>query len=159
MPAPQAALDMIRPYQQQAPVDVVGIARALGLNVYSDNLPNGVSGQIVKRPQYGSPSGYSIIVNSNEAHVRQRFTVAHEIAHFILHCSSIGDGISESTLYRAAGLSSRQEVEANQLAAEILMPQNLLLLATQNGQYTARQMADTFNVSEVAMSIRLGLPT
>jgi len=155
----KAAHDIIRVHQAAYPVDVVALAEALGLKVFADELPAGVSGQIVKKPDYGSVSGYSIIVNSKEAPVRQRFTVAHEIAHFVLHKDMIGDGIQESALYRANGFSNRQEVEANKLAADILMPWHLLSPVVKEAPKTPAQLAETFNVSEVAMSIRLGLPT
>jgi predicted transcriptional regulator len=153
------AMELIRPLQVEAPVDPIEIARFFGLFVFADFLPSGVSGKIVRRPEYGSASGYAIIVNSGEAQVRQRFTVAHEIAHFILHRDQIGDGFEESAMYRVASMSNRQEAEANRLAAEILMPQHLILMAAQDGRKTAAELARMFNVSEVAMSIRLGLPT
>lgn len=153
------AMEIIKNYQTTAPVDVVKVAAAFGLNVYAEPLPDGVSGKIVRRPDFGSSSGYSIIVNSSEPKTRQRFTVAHEIAHFILHRAKIGNGIEESTLYRANGMSSKEETQANRLAAEILMPDHLLLGESQKGRQTARDMANKFSVSEVAMSIRLGLPT
>lgn len=159
MSSTAAAHDIIRAHQTSSPVDVVALAEALGLKVFADALPAGVSGQIVKRPEYGSPSGYSIIVNSKEAPVRQRFTVAHEIAHFVLHKDMIGDGIQESTLYRANGFSSKQEVEANKLAADVLMPWHLLSPIVNATPRTPAELAEVFNVSEVAMSIRLGLPT
>lgn len=159
MIAPQHAMQIIRANQISPPVDVIAVAQAFGLNVFADHLPLGVSGQIVRRPEYGSASGYSIIVNSGEAMVRQRFTVAHEIAHFVLHKDMIGDGIQESTLYRAAGFSSRQEVEANKLAADILMPWHLLTPLLSAEPRTTSDLAQEFVVSEVAMSIRLGLPT
>jgi predicted transcriptional regulator len=153
------AMDIIKNHQINPPVDVIEIARAFGLNVYSDNLSGGVSGMIVHRPEYGSSSGYSIIVNSGEPQTRQRFTVAHEIAHFVLHRDKIRNGIEDSTLYRAASMSNHDETQANRLAAEILMPHHLLLRYAQEHPRTAREMANIFNVSEVAMSIRLGLPT
>jgi len=159
MTVSQGARDIIRAHQTAAPVDVVVLAQALGLNVFADTLPTGVSGQIVRRPDYGSVTGYSIIVNAVEARVRQRFTVAHEIAHFILHRDQIGDGIQESTLYRAVGFSSKQEVEANKFAADILMPWHLLDQMVHSEPTTIEDLADRFEVSEVAMSIRLGFPT
>jgi len=154
-----AAMEILRVHQRSAPVDVVAIARDLGLQVYVDELPPGVSGKLVRRPEFGSPSGYVIIANRMQALVRQRFTVAHEIAHFILHRNEIGDGINEDVMYRADGMTGPQETEANRLAADILMPWHLINTATISGQQTVEHLAQVFVVSEVAMSIRLGMPT
>ncbi len=155
----QVAHDIIRDHQRACPVDVVTLDERLGLKVFADELPPGVSGQILKKPAYGSVSGYSIIVNSKEAPERQRFTVAHEIAHFILHRGKIGDGIQESALYRAVGFDNRQESEANNMAVDILMPWHLLVPIVDAAPKTPADLAKIFGVSEVAMSIRLGLPT
>ncbi|MGB8841364.1 MAG: ImmA/IrrE family metallo-endopeptidase [Aliidongia sp.] len=144
-------------HQQQPPVDVAALAQRFGLNVYADALNPGISGMIVRRPEYRSASGYSIIVNSSDPLVRQRFTVAHEIAHFLLHRDQIGDGITENTLHRAEGFSSKEEVQANKLAADILMPLDLISRQMNGGNRELRELARTFNVSEIAMAIRLGL--
>jgi Zn-dependent peptidase ImmA (M78 family) len=150
-------IQIIERFKQQIPVDVIAIAKNLGVNVYSDNLPVGVSGKIVRRPEYGSTSGYSIIVNANEPIVRQRFTVAHEIAHFVLHRGYIGDGITENALHRSDGFSNWQEVEANQLAADILMPMEKINSAIIGGNTNLSSLASEFKVSEIAMAIRLGI--
>lgn len=159
MNIPPEAQQIISHFQITAPVDVIQIANAFGLVVYADNLQNGVSGMLVRRPEWGSASGFAIVVNSHEAPVRQRFTVAHEIAHYVLHRDQIADGIADDTLYRAVGLSNKQEAEANKLAADILMPWHLLNQSMAGQPTSAHQLAIQFNVSEVAMSIRLGLPT
>lgn len=150
---------IIASFQTTAPVDVMGLAKAFGLSVFSDDLGPGVSGMIVHRPDWNSPSGYSIVVNRKDSPTRQRFTTAHEIGHFVLHREQIKDGITENAMYRAEGLTSRQETEANQMAADILMPWNLIRQATLSGQHSVESLAKLFDVSVVAMSIRLGMPT
>lgn len=150
---------MIALHSQAPPVDVEGIARDLGLAIYSSNLAPNVSGVIVKDASYGTPSGFAIFVDSGEAAVRQRFTAAHEIGHFLLHRDRIGDRHEDNYLLRSIGMSNRQEAEANQFAADLLMPRNLISLAMRNGHTTVDQLADLFKVSKIAMGIRLGLPT
>src|SRR5690348_3700946 len=62
------------------PVPVDEIARMLGAEVrYSPGNDN-VSGALVRSPQ-----GIVIGVNSAQHFHRQRFTIAHELAHFLLH--------------------------------------------------------------------------
>ena len=57
--------------------------------------------------------------------MRRRFTIAHEIAHFLLHRDKIGDQLSDDAMYRSS-LSSDDERAANRLAADILMPMGLI---------------------------------
>ncbi|WP_353340376.1 ImmA/IrrE family metallo-endopeptidase [Pelagimonas sp. KU-00592-HH] len=135
------------------------MARALGVEVKSATLRPRISGQIQRSDS--SQSGYRIRVNRHEAPTRQRFTIAHEIAHFLLHRDYIGDGIEDSILYRST-LSDKREAEANRLAAELLMPKDSVIqaLRVRGGRATPRiavEIAQDFNVSEAAMSIRLGL--
>jgi uncharacterized protein DUF955 len=143
-------------FQEAAPVDVTGLAEALGLTVWEDeDFPEGVSGKIFLDPDNGGVSGYSIAVRASDPYVRKRFTVAHEIAHFILHRNRIGASLTDDALYRS-GLSSWDEVEANRLAADILMPRKLVRQYVQTWGADPSTLAPFFKVSEEAMRIRLG---
>lgn len=141
------------------PVDVAEAARRLGVNVYSAKLADKVSGVLVRDTSYKSASGFVIFVDEDEPAVRQRFTAAHELGHFVLHKESIGDRNEDNYLLRSDGMSNRQEVEANQFAANLLMPMELVQKAMEEGHTTPRALADLFCVSKLAMSIRLGLVT
>lgn len=144
----------LRMFQKSAPVDLRGMAQALGINAWvSHKLPPGISGKLFKDSQHGGTSGYSIQVNAADPYVRRRFTVAHELAHFILHRELIGLGIVDNELYRS-GLPDQKEFEANRLAADILMPRHLLLRYSEDGT-SADAMARQFKVSTSAMRIQL----
>jgi IrrE N-terminal-like domain len=151
------AMSNIAPFQQTAPVDVLGVARAFGLNVWEQALEKGISGKLIRDPQNGGQSGYSIVVNAIEPLTRKRFTVAHEIAHFILHRNQIGDQLTDDTFYRS-GLTTAQEVEANKMAADILMPYELIDQLQRSGVAGVDALAKAFQVSRYAMMIRLGIP-
>ena len=114
---------IIAKYQSQAPVDVVAIAAELGINVWETNsLSESISGKIFKDPLNGGSSGYSILVNAGHSLARKRFTIAHEIAHFILHRKRLESGdLVDDAMYRS-GVSAREETEANMFAADLLMP-------------------------------------
>ncbi len=144
---------------ETVPVNPAHVARKLGLEVYSAELPKNISGMLKRDETYGTPSGFVIFVNKNEPAVRQRFTAAHEIAHFALHKESIGHEVSDNYMLRSEGMSDRQEVEANKFAAAMLMPMDKVNSAIKQGITTPEALAKKFNVSKVAMSIRLGLPT
>lgn len=149
---------LIERFQGSAPVNVVGLAESLGLKVYESDsrLPTEASGMILKDLVNGGTEGYSIIVRASEPYVRKRFTLAHEIAHFILHRDKIGASLSDDRLYRS-GLTNREEIQANQLAADILMPWALIEKYRQRCIGSVALLASEFKVSEAAMRIRLGL--
>lgn len=146
--------EIIERFQKQAPVDVLGLADALGLQVWEDDI-NPFSGALKKDPLHGGISGYSLIVNAVEPLPRKRFTIAHEIAHFILHRDQLVHGDIEETLYRG-GLSDRLETEANKLAADILMPLSLIEDLINKGITSIEELAEALEVSKTAIGIRLG---
>jgi len=146
---------VIERFQNSAPVDVTGLAEALGLNVWEDDdLPENVSGKLFQDSESGGPSGYSISVRASDAYVRRRFTVAHEIAHFVLHRNRVGAVVTDDAYYRS-NLSSWEEVEANRLAADILMPRQLLAKYIKTWGAEPSVLAALFKVSESAIRIRL----
>jgi len=148
---------VLEAHQRDVPVKVGQIARILGVAVSAATLAPGISGEI--RPD--GPGKFMIKVNRHDSPNRQRFTVAHEIAHFLLHRAQIGTGITDDVLYRSS-LSDSREAEANRLAADILMPLELVrrkreLAGNLTDEELAGHLADVFGVSTVAMQIRLGM--
>jgi hypothetical protein len=149
-----------RHISESVPVKVGQLATALGLRVTrSPSLPANISGLI--RPAADTQSGFEILVNKYDTQERQRFTVAHEIGHYLLHRGDIGTGIVDSVLYRSS-LSSRKEVEANKVAASLVMPADkvaaeLAVLGGLDEPGIVEEMAALFKVSTPAMRIRLGV--
>lgn len=150
---PASQRDVILAAQRDRPVRVGEIARAFGVPVRSSTLPAGISGEI--RPCGGT---FEIKVNRHDSRGRQRFTVAHELAHFLLHRDQIGSGVSDDALYRSS-LSDTREAEANRLAADILMPRDAVSAEFERSNGTLEEriqkLAELFGVSEAAMAIRL----
>ena len=141
-------------HQAQAPIPIINMAKAMGLRVFrvKSGWTLDISGSIRKRD-----GTYVIHVNSQHHPRRRRFTIAHEISHFVLHRELIGNGIEDDAMYRSL-LSNRREQEANKYASELLMPWHLINFAFESGENTIKGMADRFEVSTYAMSIRLGIP-
>lgn len=145
---------IIARHTQEAPVNVASIARDLGLAVYHDErMPKDIAGKIVREST--SPGGYSIYVNAGDPPRRRRFTLAHEIAHFVLHRDLIGDGLIDDGLYRSK-LGGHYERQANRMAADILMPAALIKGYYRGGTQSFADLGRIFDVSEAAMRIRLG---
>lgn len=155
----QAERENITAHQLDAPVSLLNIARSLGLSIRAATLPAGISGEI--RPDTEVAGSYVIRVNRHDSKRRQRFTVAHEIAHYLLHRDMIGAGITDDVLYRS-NVSNTQEAQANRLAADILVPHELLVQWVETAKAlnisdTVSYLADRFEVSEASMRIKLGL--
>lgn len=152
-------LDTIKAFRSHLPVDLEAMIKALGIeyeNSYS--LHPDISGEIERLNQ----GKFIIRVNASHANTRQRFTAAHELGHYILHRSLIGEGIDDNKAYRSQSqgkfhnqnITARHETEANQFAAAVLMPTGLVVLeraANSNIAY----LASRFGVSQEAMRIRL----
>ncbi len=110
-------------------VDVEKIATDLGIDVVrgSFNDPHGrsISGLLKIR---GGRERPVIAIKEGESKQRQRFTIAHELGHFLLHKDDllhVDEGNVEAMAFRDE-TSTRgtdiKEIQANQFAAELLMP-------------------------------------
>lgn len=148
---------LIENHQAEFPIKIGAIATELGIVVKRSTLQAGISGEIRK-----SNGVTEIKINRHDVIERQRFTLAHEIAHFLLHSDRIdGDGIVDDVLYRSR-LSDELEAQANRLAADIIMPMSLIQLKLQEkggGKLTEQQIeeiAQDAQVSKTALKIRLG---
>ena len=145
----------------RAPVNVEAVAEKLGLRVVTTELGADVSGLLVSQKD-----DVSIVVNKDDHQHRQRFTIAHEIGHFALrHQFEDGGRVhvdrGAAVSYRGprAGLGiDRQEIEANQFAACLLMPAALVRAVAVGRTLSDRdveRLAVEFDVSEQAMTFRL----
>ena len=89
----------------------------------------------------------AIGVNKNHPKTRQRFTIAHELGHFLL-----GHG---SGMYNDGVVQNRnKERNANHFAAELLMPLDKINAMIEYG-FSKELMAESFGVSIDAISLRL----
>lgn len=126
------------------PVPIVNVCRALGVDV---STAAGVDWD-----GYADPTTRpaKIVANGSHSEARQRFTIAHELGHLLLHKPS---GVQFRDVSIAS--SDPMEREANRFAAEILMPRSMLdvILGMLDG--SPRVLAPRFLVSERAMAIRL----
>ncbi|PVX28946.1 ImmA/IrrE family metallo-endopeptidase [Sphingomonas pokkalii] len=147
--------------QRNAPVDPAALARKLGIAVKPMLLDDDMSGALVKV----TPDKYEIQVNALHPETRQRFTIAHELGHYVHHRALLGEGVNDNRAYRTTQgdklfnpkIGPKQETEANRFAASLLMPAAAVERLRAEGMTTA-QMASHLGVSQHAMSIRLGVP-
>jgi Zn-dependent peptidase ImmA (M78 family) len=147
----------------RVPIQVDKVARSLNLTMEAAPLGDRISGLLVVEDDRGA-IGY----NSAHSRARQRFTISHEIAHFLLHAKKSGKAelfIDSHVRFRpdesVSASSDRKEVEANQLGAALLMPKGLVQEEIRrhdldlDDEEAIRSLAKEFNVSEPALAHRL----
>ena len=152
----RSALNVLRRHPVDMPVNVVQVARALGIRVLVTTFrgDKNLAGMIEKRKDQGT-----IWVNELDARVRQRFTVAHELGHWILgDLASTGtwEEPEQAVAYRLEeSLGSFPERRANAFAAAMLMPAPWVNAWIEHGVRSPETLAELFEVSQQAMEIRL----
>ncbi|MCB9352506.1 MAG: ImmA/IrrE family metallo-endopeptidase [Lewinellaceae bacterium] len=154
-------------------VDVNKVAKHLKMEIREENLGEDISALLVIR------NGKAIIgIHNDHYPTRQRFSIAHEIGHYVLGHERQGMFIDKhehhfSIFYRNS-LSSegtdQQEIEANAFAAALLMPEPFVkneieclikegkpfdLSADENDPFIT-YLAKKFGVSRMAMTYRIG---
>lgn len=157
-------LNVIKSYWNTAPVDVFAIIRELGIEL-GFFKPRTVDLARLSGYIESSTAGYRIGINAADHLVRQRFTAAHELAHYIYHRPLIGDGVDDDRAYRSTPggiyynekIGRVQETQANQFAANLLMPSHLIKELKHKGFFEPDALAEKLFVSKPAMRIRLGL--
>jgi Zn-dependent peptidase ImmA (M78 family) len=108
---------------------------------------------------------FNILINNDKPETRQNLTLGHGLGHYFLHQKLLKEkqGVIDSdemlddpkVLYRVDGENDLlMEVEANNFAASLIMPADLVRRAW-DATRSIEDCARIFKVSPVAMSIRL----
>ncbi|MBL9170653.1 MAG: ImmA/IrrE family metallo-endopeptidase [Verrucomicrobiales bacterium] len=144
-----------------APVDVEKIAAELGIAVRRTPTDDDISGFLLHQTDSEVVIGVNTLHHPN----RQRFTIAHELGHYVLHQYDEVH-VDRAVVRLRSGESSSgenpDEVEANRFAAELLMPENFIRLELSKMTFVdfsderrMQQFAKQFGVSVQAMSRRI----
>jgi len=152
------AIEMKRQHGQ---IDVVKLANALGIVVYGADLDDDVNSWIEYEKEENQ---FCIVVNKNHSPQRQYFSISHEIGHFVLHNDQIKEK-GKVGRQDEHSLTAKEEQEADELGAEILMPKELIReyakddLKIQDNtpvtQKIIKQIARYFDVSKEASIMRM----
>lgn len=133
------------------PANIIAVANNNDIEVHEEELDKSISGAIrydEKRKKF------VILINKNEPYVRRRFTLAHELGHFFLNGKELEDGNPHiDIMYR---FSSETEKKVDYFAGALLMNKTLLQTICQNNK-SIRELAELFDVSESAMTVRLDI--
>ncbi len=118
-------LRAIHKLQTSAPVNIVGIAKYIGLSVWEDeNLPDGISGKIFRDANHGGSSDYSIVIRAQDPTVRKRFYRCPRTRALCPPSPYFKDILMDVPFTN--GLGGNVEAQANGLAADLLMPWHIL---------------------------------
>ena len=151
----QRARTILKDFQVAAPeeIDLDTIAWRVGkLRIENGGLET-AEGRIVASRK----SGGTIRVTDRGLNLgRRRFTIAHEIGHFVLHVSDgldKEDAVGNFVIWNDTG----EEAEANIFAAELLMPE-FLMIPFSEGREPSLALIDSiagkFNTSALATAIQ-----
>ncbi|WP_198040729.1 ImmA/IrrE family metallo-endopeptidase [Phaeobacter inhibens] len=100
------------------------------------------------------PQKYEIGVNSKHSLTRQRFSMAHEFAHFQLHRKNLKELEEGERILHRSDERNLIEWQANSFAAEILMPEDQFREEIERTRGNISEIAERFGVSELALRYR-----
>ena len=132
--------------------------------IYWEKTESSILGEILKEEDQ-----YICKIDNTLCNTKQKFTEAHEIAHYILHRKEIDKAIKDNKFFRENAyllndkISPRQEFETNQKALEIILPIKLIsqyLIVNQLGRThltwkNITDIAKAFGVHEHDVMYRL----
>ncbi|MGJ4787756.1 ImmA/IrrE family metallo-endopeptidase [Leptospira koniambonensis] len=143
----------------QSPIDLKALIASFGGEYKEEDLPPHFDGKIEKKD-----NSFLITVNSGKPDLRKNFTIAHEIGHLFIHMGYIlnpdlwsrVDNYEDSVYYRSG--YTEEELEANQFAAALLMPEEEFLREvrknTHAGACSISPISEYFKVSDEAVVTR-----
>ena len=139
---------------EQYPLDIEKIIKNHNIDICKEDMDYDISGYIEKRE-----TKWIIGINKYHSRQRQRFTLAHEFAHYVLHRHTIqNQKHQDMALFRTNEVNSI-ETEANEYAGELLIPDAKFKECLNNGVTKISDLADNFDVSISAIrykAYRLG---
>lgn len=145
---------------KRPPVPIESLAERLGAQISYSPFDGDLSGMVFRDDN-------KVIIGVNSLHHpnRQRFTIAHEIGHMLLHK---GQEVHVDRTYRvnlrndlSSQAVSREEIEANAFAAALLMPEGMLVEDLRGreidfeGEEQLGVLAAKYEVSLQAFNLRL----
>lgn len=133
------------------PVDPFKIAQNLGIKVRTVPLEPDTAGFILKESFEDNPTIY---LNKRDGLQRRRFTLAHELGHFVKHRGADEIAYVDNRDELASRGTDPNERWCNSFAAELLMPEAIVKKDWALGK-SVEQMRSKFNVSMAAMTVRL----
>ena len=136
------------------PISPLDMTKELGIPVFDWDFPDEVSGIFVIENKQ-----VSIGINRNHPNVRQRFTIAHELGHYVYQEDNelfLDFNEYDIPIHVYDEENQKLETKANRFAANLLMPKGWVKKDfAKYGEVGLSQIARKYIVSEQAMWFRL----
>jgi len=145
---------------KEAPVPVEAVAAHLGATIRYSPFDGELAGMLIRGDDHNPVIGVNSLHHVN----RQRFTIAHECGHLLLHKGEVHIDKSFRVNLRDRNSSKAinpEEIEANRFAAELLMPYDMVMedLADQDidleNDIELKELAGQYEVSVQALTLRI----
>jgi predicted transcriptional regulator len=129
------------------PLDLVALCHLLSIGVNYLPLENNLSGRLTH-------DGTRWVININALHHvrRQRFTIAHELAHYFLHRDPQNN--YEDVTFHRGKCYTQKELEADNFAGALLMPKEQLIEFVNSESNKLDHIAEYFGTSSIAVKKR-----
>lgn len=132
------------------PFDIKSFLIRSGVKIVYEEMDSDCSGYIEKRI-----NTWVVGINQYQILKRQRFTLAHEFAHFLFDKEHIEQkGRIEDLILFRDQRSTQIERRANEFAGKLLMPDNLFKKYLEQGYRKLSVLSDKFDVSLAAVRYR-----
>ncbi|MBF4982810.1 ImmA/IrrE family metallo-endopeptidase [Nonlabens mediterrranea] len=144
------------------PVDLPKLVQSLDIKMIPHEFDDDVSGMLII-----DDNQVTLGYNVRDGKERKRFTIAHELGHYVLHGNKNKLFLDKKSVYFRNNINSankKQEIEANRFAAAILMPTELLVKHIEQKidfydsleeEEAIEKIAFEFKVSKISMTYRL----
>lgn len=150
------------------PVKIIEICKNMGFSVFQQDLPKNTCGYIAIDGELKERFGTDriISVNEHETNKRRRFTVAHELGHYLFDFDPNNIQFYNAFERDHVGEASPRENLANRFAAELLMPADAFKKAYRKSlskhagsserlYETVQDLSDIFLVPPKAVEMRI----
>jgi Zn-dependent peptidase ImmA (M78 family) len=148
-PAAQLASLLAQQFVKTSPIDLSRLCNDLGLRIQEVSA-RGFDGALVRSK--GRQKGIVAVKASIREASRKRFTIAHEIGHFVLpHHRLLKNICEEKKIDSFDSKLNRPEVEANEFASELLLPSVILKKRFNLAEFSLSQLSEV--ATEFATSL------
>lgn len=161
------AAEIWRNHSLEIGFDAEALLDRLGLDLLWEQLNDDGGGRILGQLEAAVPrvvlnERHQADLEANEGALR-RFTIGHEVGHWLLHASAIRSGtlslLQSGRTWCRDGARDKAELQAEKFSANLLMPRDLLRAELPTGTWAGWNrvygLAERFVVTPTAMVVRL----
>jgi Zn-dependent peptidase ImmA (M78 family) len=149
---------------EENPTQIANILDRVGIKIFILEMPENISGRIGIKKEFEDLLGSKKIlqINSRDNRGHQRFTMAHELGHYIFDYNG-RDDYADAYCLDEKNVKTSGEVRVNRFAAALLMPKDIFIekylehrsLGINDIEILKKSLADEFEVSKTAVSKRI----